>query len=69
MGNINLTTSQFERLMQTVAESWREGNARRAADCFSESAIYVEPPEKQLYHGRAELYEFFGGDAITASSW
>ena len=65
MGNINHTTSQFERLMQTIAESWREGNARRAADCFSESAIYVEPPEKQLYHGRAELYEFFGGDAGT----
>jgi hypothetical protein len=25
----------------------------------------VEPPDKQLYHGRLELYEFFGGDAGT----
>lgn len=56
---------EFERLMQTVAEGWNEGNARKAADCFSEDAIYVEPPDKQLYHGRTELYEFFGGDGGT----
>ena len=63
MGNVKLTTSAFHELMQTVAEGWKEGNARKAADCFREDAIYVEPPDKQLYHGRAELYEFFGGDA------
>jgi len=51
--------------MQTVANGWNEGNARKAADCFSENAIYVEPPSKQLYRGRAELYEFFGGDTGT----
>lgn len=51
--------------MQTVAAGWNEGNARKAADCFSEDAIYIEPPDKQLYHGRAELHEFFGGDAGT----
>ena len=57
--------SDFQLLMQTVADGWYEGNARKAADCFSEEAIYVEPPENQLYHGRAELYEFFGGDSGT----
>ena len=62
MGNMKLTTQQFQELMHTVAAGWNEGNARKASDCFSEDAIYVEPPEKQLYHGRAELYEFFGGD-------
>lgn len=65
MGNMNITASQFSRLMQTVADGWNEGNARKAAGCFSEDAIYVEPPAKQLYHRRAELYEFFGGDAGT----
>ena len=65
MGNVKLTTSAFHELMHTVAEGWKEGNARKAADCFREDAIYVEPPDKQLYHGRAELYEFFGGDAGT----
>ncbi|HJR81509.1 MAG TPA: nuclear transport factor 2 family protein [Anaerolineales bacterium] len=60
---MKFTTNEFERLMQTVAEGWNEGNAHKAADCFSEDAIYVEPPDRQLYHGRAELYEFFGGDS------
>jgi hypothetical protein len=56
------TTTDFKRLMQTVADGWNEGDARKSADCFSEDAIYVEPPDKQLYHSRLELYEFFGGD-------
>jgi ketosteroid isomerase-like protein len=57
--------AEFERLMRTIAQGWNEGNARQAADCFTEDAIYVEPPEKQLYRGREELYEFFGGDSGT----
>lgn len=60
-----LKSVEFERLMQTVSDGWNEGNARKAADCFSEDAMYVEPPDTQRYHGRAELYEFFGGDAGT----
>jgi len=60
---MKISTDEYTQLMQTIAAGWNEGNARQAADCFSEDAIYVEPPEKQLYHGRAELYEFFGGDS------
>ena len=62
---MNVSTEEFEHLMRTIAEGWNEGNARKAADCFREDAVYVEPPDKQLYHGRAELYEFFGGDSGT----
>ncbi len=62
---MNLTTREFELLMQSVADGWNEGNARKSAECFSEDAIYVEPPGKQLYRGRAELYEFFGGEVGT----
>ena len=62
---MTISTIEFNRLMQAIADGWQEGNARKAADCFSEDAIYVEPPDKQLYHGRAELYEFFGGDSGT----
>jgi ketosteroid isomerase-like protein len=65
MGNMKLLTSDFRKLMQAVADGWNEGNAQKAADCFSEDAVYVEPPDKQLYQGRAELYEFFGGSAGT----
>jgi hypothetical protein len=57
-----ITTDEFEKLMQTVASGWSEGNARKAADCFSEDAIYSEPPNKQLYKGRDALFKFFGGE-------
>ena len=62
MGNMRNTANEFEKLMQTIADGWNEGNAQKAADCFSEDAVYVEPPDKQVYRGRNELYEFFGGD-------
>jgi hypothetical protein len=61
MGDIKLTSSEFYLLLQTIAEGWNEGNARKAANGFHEDAVYVEPPYRQLYHGRAELFEFFGG--------
>lgn len=54
--------AQFERLMRTLAEGWNEGNARKAANCFTEDAIYTQPPDKQLYKGREALFKFFGGD-------
>jgi ketosteroid isomerase-like protein len=52
----------FRQLMQRLADGWNEGDARRAADCFTEDAVYTEPPDKQEYRGRQKLYEFFGGD-------
>ena len=55
-------TAQFEVLMKTLAVGWNEGNAEKAADCFTENAIYSEPPDKQLYRGRAALFKFFGGN-------
>jgi ketosteroid isomerase-like protein len=59
---MNMTMSDFTRLMQTIADGWNEGDAYKAADCFCEDAVYVEPPDQQVYHGRDQLYEFFDGD-------
>ena len=55
------TKIEFEQLMQTVADGWNENNARKAADCFAEDAIYLDPPDKQIYRSREELFKFFGG--------
>jgi hypothetical protein len=57
-----LTSAAFRELLETVAAGWNEADARRAADCFAEDAIYLEPPDRQHYRGRQALYEFFGGD-------
>jgi len=56
------TAAQFENLIRTVAAGWNEGNAKKAADCYTEDAIYTEPPDRQVYVGQKALYEFFGGD-------
>ena len=56
------TTGEFNALMATVAEGWNAGDARKAAACYTEDAVYVEPPDKQVYVGRAALYAFFGGN-------
>ena len=48
--------------MMKLAHGWNEGDARKAADCFAENAVYSEPPDKQLYRGRDALFKFFGGN-------
>ncbi len=53
----------FVRLMETIAESWNTGDTERALACFTDDAVYMEPPDEQRYEGRDELYEFFGGAA------
>lgn len=56
-----LNNQQFRKLLYNVAEGWNIGDARAAASCFSKDAVYIEPPNQQLYQGRSELFEFFGG--------
>jgi ketosteroid isomerase-like protein len=56
-----ITRSEFAQLLQRLADGWNNGDAQHAANCFTEDALYTEPPDKQLYSGREELYQFFGG--------
>lgn len=57
-GKIN--TERFNLVMQTVAEGWNRGDARLAASCFAEDAVYSGPPSPG-HRGRKALYEYFGG--------
>ena len=52
----------FAALMGRIATGWNSGDAAGAADCFTEDAVYMEPPDRQRYEGRAALFEFFGGN-------
>ena len=56
------TIEGFTALLEALASAWNEGDAARAADCFTPDAVYLEPPAKQLYRGRQALFEFFGGN-------
>jgi hypothetical protein len=44
-----------------VAQGWNSGNARLAADCFADNALYSAPPNSRVRQGRQTLFEFFGG--------
>jgi hypothetical protein len=57
-----LTTQQFKAVVHILSKGWNEGNARVAAGVFAENAVYEEPPKKQFYNGKQQIFEFFGGD-------
>lgn len=57
-----MNQQQYIALMQTVADGWNTKNAKQAVECFTDDAIYIEPPDKQFFKGKKELYEYFGGD-------
>src|SRR5688500_1664007 len=57
-----ITEQEFRGLLERVAAGWNAGDARMAAAAFAGTAVYEEPPAKQLYRGRAALFAFFGGD-------
>lgn len=61
MKDKNLNKLEFVQLLQRLADGWNKGDAGRAAACFTQDALYTEPPDKQYYAGRDALYHFFGG--------
>jgi hypothetical protein len=63
-----ITAEQFTRLLATVAHGWEANDPDMAADCFTEDAIYIEPPSRQVYVGREALREFFAGGDTPALS-
>src|SRR5258708_6126741 len=56
-----MSFKEFKQLMQTVADGWNEGNPSKAVTSFTSDAVYIEPPNKQLFRGHDELFEYFGG--------
>lgn len=58
---IQITKPEFIQLLQRLADGWNNGDAQQASECFTQDALYTEPPDKQYYSGRDALYKFFGG--------
>jgi hypothetical protein len=49
-------------LLQTVARGWNTNDARLAADCFTDDALYSAPPQPGIRRGKPALFDFFGGE-------
>jgi uncharacterized protein YciI len=59
-----LDAKGFRELMHKVEHGWSTQDTERALSAFAKDAVYMEPPNLQLYRGHAELRRYFG--ALTA---
>jgi len=57
----------FFRLLDELAEAWATPDAERAAACFTADAVYMEPPDRQLFVGVDQLTAYFG--ALTPGTY
>ncbi len=49
----------FRNLMGRIATGWSTQNTELALSAFVADAVYMEPPDIQLYHGHEELRLYF----------
>ncbi len=59
MNDNRIDTAGFEILMKRVADAWAACDNGAAARCFTEYAVYMEPPDRQLFRGREQLAAYF----------
>jgi hypothetical protein len=55
----SLRAGEFRAMLDTVAHAWNTGKAEVAVECFTSDAVYIEPPDRQLYKGASALQAFF----------
>ena len=55
-----LTEPDFESLLDTLARAWETQNTATAVSLFTMDAVYMQPPDVQLFVGRAQLASYFG---------
>jgi hypothetical protein len=51
---------EFNALMSQLAKAWTTQNTDMAIECFASDAVYMQPPDEQLYIGHDQLRPFFG---------
>jgi hypothetical protein len=52
--------AQFAELMRRVAAAWAAQDTGTAVSCFTPDAIYLQPPDIQLFAGHEQLAAYFG---------
>ena len=56
MKSTKVTEEEFNRITTSISTGWNEGNAKLAAHYFAENAVYEEPPKKQFYKGKENIF-------------
>src|SRR5713101_1875870 len=57
-----ISADDFYKIMNTIAEGRSEGNAAKAADMFTENAVYSDLLRGQTYKGQAAIKKFFSNN-------
>jgi SnoaL-like domain len=55
----HLNAAAFREMMNRLADGWSQQNTDQALACFTEDAIYIEPPDIQFYKGHSQLRPYF----------
>jgi len=66
-GPVRLTAAQFRELLQKVERGWSTQDTALALAAFTADAVYMEPPNLQLFRGHLELRPYFG--ALTPGTF
>lgn len=54
-----METAAFKELCERLAMAWSRQDTETALSCFTEDAVYMEPPDLQLFRGHEELRPYF----------
>jgi hypothetical protein len=54
-----LNTKEFQALMEQLARAWSQQETELALACFTQDAVYIEPPDIQHYQGHEQLRPYF----------
>lgn len=55
-----MTRDDFDALIRRLADAWAALDAEAAVACFTDDAVYMQPPDEQLFVGRDQLRAYFG---------
>lgn len=64
---MTINNISFSELMNRLATAWGTQNTDLALSCFCDDAIYMQPPDIQVYIGHDQLRAYFG--ALTAGTY
>jgi ketosteroid isomerase-like protein len=63
----HLDLAAFQALMHQLAHAWSIQDTESALACFTPDAVYMEPPDIQLYQGHGQLRAYFA--ALTPGTY
>lgn len=50
---------EYRTLLERLASAWAARDPVAAVECFTENAVYMEPPDRQVFIGRDQLRAYF----------